>query len=688
MATTKEVSTDDMLAEKLRLMEVKQAVLIEAATQKAKRDAIAEHERDREKSLDFDNTGPQGNHVHTTTAVNRDRLSNPGVFHETRQGDYILGQRTNTNSVRFHNNNSIPPWDGSLKAGESLESKFRVFHLEMWAYFRREKCYDSLFSQVPIRVFHQSEGELKRQHGCEAVDEAQRAWDIILEKITAPQIVEHLAILGSPSEAWDYFLRYYGVCPTVEKARYEREWNDLEMSVGESPLVFFSRANFIRHKRHQYGVVISEFDANRHYARRLSSDYLIQKSMLLAMPEIDTATLESMIKIAHAELELSRSRVGSRKNHAPADAVHGASHSDASVGRRGSGGGRRRINQDACCTDNHHHNHNSDPQFMNSKDISRSHHQSHHQCRECCSDRGGGHISDQRSATSSPPPRYRGSSQPNHSPKHHSQPTPSSPPLQYRNSSHQTSSCNSRHSSECYDGDVDFHARSDWRMNDDPRQGKRDFRRPEQRCPHHGGNHPSRDYSSSSSHGHANFVQRSGDSVTDDDFVSRDGNTFDHAGFAHSLQLPPPHHSYHQQHPPQYYAYYQQPSFQYHQLPPRAYYYYPHYPVPSHDPYQQHHQPAAPPGSSSPPADASTSGHPQLLMALSMSQGESRFRLGQVDLRRYDVLRSGTASSRGDSTEKWIAGTGASHHITGNTTSQGTWMTFSTYDPLLEASRT
>ncbi|CAM9966071.1 unnamed protein product [Sphacelaria rigidula] len=30
------------------------------------------------------------------------------------------------------------------------------------------------------------------------------------------------------------------------------------------------------------------------------------------------------------------------------------------------------------------------------------------------------------------------------------------------------------------------------------------------------------------------------------------------------------------------------------------------------------------------------------------------------------MLRSGTASSRGDSAEKWIADTSASHHLTGN----------------------
>lgn len=47
IANRNEVSTEKMLAEKLWLMEVKQAEMIEATTQKAKRDAIVEYERER-----------------------------------------------------------------------------------------------------------------------------------------------------------------------------------------------------------------------------------------------------------------------------------------------------------------------------------------------------------------------------------------------------------------------------------------------------------------------------------------------------------------------------------------------------------------------------------------------------------------------------------------------------------------
>lgn len=91
--------------------------------------------------------------------------------------------------------------------------------------------------------------------------------------------MEHLAILGSPSEAWEYFVQYYSVPLTPEKAHLEQEWTNLEMGYGKSPLVFFNGANLIRHKRQQYGVVIPESEPSRHLKRSLSSDFDIQRGM-------------------------------------------------------------------------------------------------------------------------------------------------------------------------------------------------------------------------------------------------------------------------------------------------------------------------------------------------------------------------------------------------------------------------
>lgn len=64
------------------------------------------------------------------------------------------------------------------------------------------------------------------------------------------------------------------------------------MQLGESPVVFFSGAGLIQHTRQHNSVDIPESEAKGHFVGRLSSDYDIQRGMLLPVPKIDTATLD------------------------------------------------------------------------------------------------------------------------------------------------------------------------------------------------------------------------------------------------------------------------------------------------------------------------------------------------------------------------------------------------------------
>lgn len=90
----------------------------------------------REVVIHFESTATQDNPVNTNTA-NRDRLDKRGTFAETRQDTDLEQQRAQAGIVRAHNHNSIPPWDGSVKAGKPLETKLRVFEVQVTAYFAR-----------------------------------------------------------------------------------------------------------------------------------------------------------------------------------------------------------------------------------------------------------------------------------------------------------------------------------------------------------------------------------------------------------------------------------------------------------------------------------------------------------------------------------------------------------------------
>lgn len=65
MATQKDVGNEEAVTERLRLMEVKQRQLIEATKQQARRDAIAEYERER--VMHFKGSGASNNRLDTET---------------------------------------------------------------------------------------------------------------------------------------------------------------------------------------------------------------------------------------------------------------------------------------------------------------------------------------------------------------------------------------------------------------------------------------------------------------------------------------------------------------------------------------------------------------------------------------------------------------------------------------------
>ena len=150
------------------------------------------------------------------------QTSQKNVNHYYTQG--IDASRNHSGDVMMRRNRTIPPWDGRATAGESLHSKFRTFQVQMYMYFQQEGCYDALFSQHPIPVFHHSREELCQRFDQREVDRAQRAWEIIMEKISLPHRIERFAILGSPSQAWDYLVEFYSVSPLTEKTRLEQKW--------------------------------------------------------------------------------------------------------------------------------------------------------------------------------------------------------------------------------------------------------------------------------------------------------------------------------------------------------------------------------------------------------------------------------------------------------------------------------
>ena len=91
----------------------------------------------------------------------------------------------------------------------------------MQTYLPQEECFDALYSRHPISAFHHSREKLCQRFYSREVDSAQRVWEIIMEKVTVPHMIVHFAILGSPSQAWEYLVQFHSVSSLTDKTKLE-----------------------------------------------------------------------------------------------------------------------------------------------------------------------------------------------------------------------------------------------------------------------------------------------------------------------------------------------------------------------------------------------------------------------------------------------------------------------------------
>lgn len=103
-------------------------------------DAACYHEREHGMR-----TGPHGN-------VNRKHSSGYG-------GQYVypanFRQTVRRSVQKGRHHSTIPPSDGSVKAGEAPEAKFCSLQVQMATCFRLQKCHGALSTEFIDQSFHQ-----------------------------------------------------------------------------------------------------------------------------------------------------------------------------------------------------------------------------------------------------------------------------------------------------------------------------------------------------------------------------------------------------------------------------------------------------------------------------------------------------------------------------------------------------
>ena len=119
----------------------------------------------------------------------------------------------------------------------------------------------------------------------------------------------------------------------AEKAKLTQAWYIFGLRDGEAPIEYFAGGSVLRNQLGTHGVIHTDNDVNQHFARNLTPDNSVQKSILLAKEELSRKVLEDVVLNAFGEMEMAKEK-GARDEK-------GHSFFIADSGGRGNGGGAR-----------------------------------------------------------------------------------------------------------------------------------------------------------------------------------------------------------------------------------------------------------------------------------------------------------------------------------------------------------
>lgn len=97
---------------------------------------------------------------------------------------------------------TIISWDVSIKSGEGSSQKLSMLDLQMGTYFEQQRCFSAFSPPFQAKVYFESE----MQYDTDEVDQAILAWNIIVENMFYPSLVDQITMVGIPSETRDHMV--------------------------------------------------------------------------------------------------------------------------------------------------------------------------------------------------------------------------------------------------------------------------------------------------------------------------------------------------------------------------------------------------------------------------------------------------------------------------------------------------
>ena len=207
------------------------------------------------------------------------------------------------------------------------------FTSQMNEYFGRQRCVEAAESLTPIKARQPNVDRisLEAEFGAELVDQAYRDWSILINTILYKPLLLKIQALESPSEGWIFFKNCYAPQSAAAKARLTQAWHSFQTRDGEAPNEYFTRGNVLRSQLGTYSVIHTDNDVNPHFARNLTPENSMPKSMLLAKEVLTRKVVKDDVLNAFDEMEMAKDkRTRDGKGHALLVADSGG---------RGNGGG-------------------------------------------------------------------------------------------------------------------------------------------------------------------------------------------------------------------------------------------------------------------------------------------------------------------------------------------------------------
>ena len=134
----------------------------------------------------------------------------------------------------------------------------------------------------------------------QTVADHEKAWAFLLDPTTDAPFEDRLLAAHTLEEAWWIIVGWHLPTTDTEKELRVHELENIQMTAGEDPKLFFARVDRISNTLKSAGIVKEEREIVRIIVRNLSDDYDVEKRGILLKSDITRFEVEEVVRTRYA----------------------------------------------------------------------------------------------------------------------------------------------------------------------------------------------------------------------------------------------------------------------------------------------------------------------------------------------------------------------------------------------------